>query len=299
MIQQSACEICGAQNWGGVYSGKVRDGVFKKYREGAEVLRCGGCGAERLAEAFCLQPADYESGEYRAKLEQEQDIAAHNSAHDLFQKFPLDVLWPMNFRDKTIADIGCAAGTFLDHVIGTAQRCIGVEPNVFFHDYLRARGVEVYDYAADAAKALPHSVDLAVTLQVIEHTANPRAFLAEIRPLLKPDGMLLVSTPNRHDMLMSLLPDEFPSFFYRTVHRWYFEVESLKACAKLAGYETVWVRHVHRYGLSNAMAWLRDRKPNGWNRLPGIEPAADLMWKAILEQDGRSDNLFVCLRPAA
>jgi hypothetical protein len=70
---------------------------------------------------------------------------------------------------------------------------------------------------------------------------------------------------------MELLPDDFPSFFYRTVHRWYFNVASLAECAKLAGFEVVETQFVHRYGMANAIAWLRDRRPvsNGRSRPAG------------------------------
>jgi SAM-dependent methyltransferase len=295
--QFEACEICGTNDWSLAYSGPIRDGVFQKSRPDTAVGRCGGCGVERLAEAFCMQAAEYESWEYRAKLEQEQDVAAHHAAHDRFQKFALDVLWPQSLRGMAVADVGCAAGTFLDHLRGQVERYVGIEPAGYFHDHLRSIGVEVYNYANEAAAQIGGQIDLAFSLQVIEHTADPRGFLADIKPLLKPDGALLVSTPNRRDMLLELLPDDFPPFFYRVVHRWYFDADSLAACARLAGYAVEWVRPVQRYGLSNMMAWLRDRKPTGWQRLAGIDAVMDAVWQSSLEKSGRADNLFMLLKP--
>jgi len=42
-----------------------------------------------------------------------------------------------------------------------------------------------------------HSVDVVISLQVIEHLWDPGSFLAEARRCLRPGGLLVVSTPNR------------------------------------------------------------------------------------------------------
>jgi SAM-dependent methyltransferase len=291
-----ACEICGADNWTIHYEGPVRDGTFGSLRQGGKVGLCGGCGAARLAENFCLRDEDYQGQEYRERLGQSHEAAEHLAAHDVFQKFSLEALVARPLRGLAIADIGCAAGTFLDHVRGVAGRAIGIEPNVAFHDYLRGRGCEVYPYAGQAAEKIGSAVDLATSFQVIEHTGNPRSFLAEIKGLLKPEGELVVTTPNRDDILLDIVPDDFPPFFYRTVHRWYFDAASLAECARLAGYRVQEVTSLHRYGLSNALAWARDRRPKGWNRLPGITSAVDAAWKTSLEQAGRGDTLVARLK---
>ena len=163
---------------------------------------------------------------------------------------------------------------------------------------MRERGYEVLPYAT-ASKSVIAQVHLATSFQVIEHVINPRAFLAKIRPLLAPDGEVLISTPNRKDILMDLLPEVFPSFFYRTVHRWYFTAETLAACAISAGYEVVDTYFVHRYGMANTLHWLRDRKPSGRERLPAILLLADNLWSIYLAQIGKSDCLYMRLKPRA
>ncbi len=109
---------------------------------------------------------------------------------------------------------------------------------------------------------------------------------------------LVVSTPNREDILMALLPDDFPSFFYRTVHRWFFDKTSLAECARRAGFTVAKTRFVHRYGMANALAWLRDRRPTGRRRIDAIGPLADDLWCSYLEQVGKTDCIYMTLRPA-
>jgi len=292
------CEICGAQGWQTVYQGPVRDGAFGNSVDGAEVARCGGCGVERLAERSCPPESAYETEDYRRKLQQGLDTPSYLASHDELQIFSLTQLWPMSLRGQAIADIGCAGGSFLDHVSGLSSHIIAIEPSSIYHESLKRRGYAVYRYAADAARDFSGRIDLATSFQVIEHTPNPRQFLRDIRSLLKPDGLLVVSTPNRNDILNHLLKDDFRRFFYRVVHRWYFDADSATTCARLAGFEVVDVRHVHRYGMSNALAWLRDRSPTGQERLPGITPFADQVWRGFLEDSGQADTLYVFLKPA-
>lgn len=289
------CEICVAESWIEAYRGSIRDGAFGKHKDQAVIGRCGGCGVERLAEAFTKKDDFYQGPDYRAILEEPADAADLFEQHDMLQLQKLEQLWPESLRGKVIADVGCGAGSFLDHVRGLPARAIAIEPCRDYHDLLVSRGYEVYARAAEAAPPL-RQVDWAFSFSVIEHVGDPRAFLSEIRDLLKPGGRLLISTPNRLDVLMSLLPDAYPSFFYRVVHRWYFDSNSLAGCAERAGLKVLDVRCVHRFGLSNALIWLRDRQPRGRAKLPYVSsPLFDAMWVRGLEAEGVGDYLYAVL----
>lgn len=294
----ASCEICGADLWQVARRGAVRDGAFgRSTGDDAVVGVCGGCGVERLAETFCHDESLYESNAYRTLLRQGSDAASFFAEHDQLQLQQLSVLWPRSLRGKTVADIGCAAGSFLDHVAGLATRTVAIEPCREYHESLREREHAVFPDARMAAEqGVGAAVDLATSFSVIEHVANPRVFLEDIRCLVKPGGSLLVSTPNRRDVLMELLPDAYPGFFYRTVHRWYFDVDSFARCAELAGWRVSESRCLHRFGLSNAMLWLRDRRPSGRASAPSLaDSALDDVWRGHLERSGRGDYLYFWL----
>lgn len=289
------CEICGSETWVEAFYGSVRDGPFGSLTAPTYVARCGGCGVERLDEATAKTEAFYKSPDYRSLLAQPTDPAGFLADHDILQLQNLQQLWPNSLRGKSVADVGCAAGSFLDHISGLAARVIAIEPCEEYHTSLSGRGYETYPFAREAMSA-GVLVDWAFSFSVIEHVDNPRSFLSEISQILKGDGRLVVSTPNRKDVMMSLLPSDYPSFFYRSVHRWYFDRESLAACAHHAGLKVVDIRCAHRFGLSNAMTWLRDRRPGGRTRLPHVgTPFFDDLWARGLEAQDAGDYLFAVL----
>jgi 2-polyprenyl-3-methyl-5-hydroxy-6-metoxy-1,4-benzoquinol methylase len=291
------CAICGSHDWRTVHSGPIRDGAYGKTRE-ARVARCADCGVDRLAEGVCLQAAAYASAEYRERLLQGHDVGRHYAEHDELARFTLDALWPRSLRGKVVADVGCGGGVLLDHVRGVAARIVAIDPAELFAPSLKERGYAWFPSATEAAAEYAGKIDVALSTQVIEHVDDPRTFLQDIGTLLSPEGIALISTPNRADILMEFLPDTFPSFFYRTQHRWAFDAPALARCATRAGLEVIEMRHVHRYGMSNALHWLRDGKPRGRTRVAPIDDALDKHWQAWLESNGRADNLYMSVRRA-
>ena len=291
------CEICGTNSWKIIYEGPIRAGAFGTFRKDAVVANCNGCGVGRLAEADSIDAKAYESSDYREAVAQGLKVEDFFGHADPVQIHHMSAALPYSFRGKTVADIGCGAGSFIDHISGLAAEIIAIEPTTMYQASLGKRGYEVYNYTGEAISARPQSVDYAVAFQVIEHVQNPRTFLAEILTLLKPGGTLLIATPNKGDILMKLLPNEFPPFFYRMVHRWYFDKGSLSRTATEAGFDIESERYGHTMNMSNMLVWLSEKRAVGNKiKLPGIDPTADTLWKTYLESSGQADTLFLTVR---
>lgn len=296
----SACEICGSNSWSEVLKGPIRDGGFGSLTETSTIARCEGCGVERLAENDCKDESFYVGSDYRESLGQGADADAFLRKHDSSQMERLQILEPAIFRGKNVADIGCAAGSFLDHISGLASEIVAIEPGSAYHASLRSRGFRTYDFTRDALEHHDRSIDWAICFETIEHIGDPRTFLAEIVDLLKPDGRVALSTPNRNDALIDLAGTPYRQFYYRVHHRWYFDMDSLKACARTCGLELERVSFVQRYGISNAMTWIRDGRPSGDTKIVEIDDIAlDAAWRRHMESTGRSDWFYAIFRRAA
>lgn len=292
-----ACEICNANDWKNIYQGRIRDGAYGVLTPHSAIIgKCNHCGVERLAEKDCKKESVYEGGEYRALLHESTDSADFFAEHDVLQLERLNVFPPHNLRGKVIADVGCAAGSFADHISGLAAEVICIEPCKLYHDDLLSRGYKVYQYAKGAFAEQRNRIDIAFAFSVIEHVHDPKVFLEDISQILKPCGKLIISTPNREDILMRLLPDTYPNFFYRTVHRWYFDSESIRFCSQAAGFDVADVKCVHRFGIANLLVWLRDRHPVGRKTIDDFNSQSfDNFYKSYLEEKGTGDYLYLIL----
>lgn len=102
-------------------------------------------------------------------------------------------------RDKRVLDAGCGTGYGAAHLARTARSVIGIDISDDAIAYAREHYPDVRFEGAPADKVplTDASVDLVTAFEVIEHLADWRALLDECRRVLAPDGMALVSTPNR------------------------------------------------------------------------------------------------------
>ncbi len=289
------CEICGANDWKLVYSGNIRDGKFGSFKDGCLVGLCLKCHSCRLAEKDCLEDKKYEDETYRKKLDNGLDVNDYFVDHDKQIIFTLNSICPITVRNKIIMDVGCGGGSLLDSLKGLTKKQIAIEPYNNYYNSLKKRDIEVFRNLKEAHGNFQEQIDIAFAIQVLEHTSNPIKFLKDIFKLLKKNGILILSTPNRDDILMEALPDIYPSFFYRVVHRWYFNAKSLVFCAKKSGFKLNEIKYVHRYGFANFINWLKLNKPTGNENLPFLNKLANDFWKGYLEQNGKSDCLYIIL----
>jgi len=248
------CELCGANEWAAVYTGPIRDGSFGRLTPKEHTIyQCARCTVQRLEESACKDDSFYAGKKYRELLGESSEAEAFWSKHDIHQIRNLNMLWPHPIRNRIVADVGCAAGSLLDHISGLASVCLAIDPCREYHSSLRRRGYHVYDSVHGACGDYQGQVDIAFSLATVEHVAHPFEFLSEIGQLIKPGGLFLLSTPNRQDLLMDLLGEDYQRFFYRTVHRWYFDMTSLANLTARCNFEITQKRCAQRFGISNAL----------------------------------------------
>ena len=101
---------------------------------------------------------------------------------------------------KTALDVGCGAGLLAEPLarLGAKVTAIDAAPQVIEVARGHAAGQDLaIDYRHAAVEALDSRFDLVTAMEVIEHVADPGAFLASLAARLAPGGLLVLSTPNR------------------------------------------------------------------------------------------------------
>jgi 2-polyprenyl-6-hydroxyphenyl methylase/3-demethylubiquinone-9 3-methyltransferase len=100
---------------------------------------------------------------------------------------------------KSALDVGCGAGLLAEPLARLGANVTGLDaaPEVIAvaREHANAGGLEI-DYRVGAVEALDGTFDLVTCMEVIEHVADPAAFVHALARRLAPDGLLILSTPN-------------------------------------------------------------------------------------------------------
>lgn len=280
------CKICHSTNLSIVYEGDIRHGKFGNFLKNQQIFECSNCGVQFYKQS----KIDYVSSEYRDLVQKDSSEEMYYKLHDDEQLHNLNILGLHSLRDKDIADVGCGAGSFLDSVSGIAQTKIAIEPFKAYQAILKQKNYTVYSYTEDLIQ-VGQQVDIATSFAVLEHIEDPVRFLSQIKQIVKPGGYILISTPNSQDALLELIGDPYKSFYYRSVHYWYFNQKSLQYIADILGFKNVEFFYKHKFDTSNLIYWLKDHKPTGLKKT-NILSELDPVLISNFEKIQRSNFLY-------
>lgn len=99
--------------------------------------------------------------------------------------------------DIRVLEVGCGAGNVTEKVVG--RRVFGADLSRFILSKAKERLQARVPLVCGAAEHLPYydgSFDCVFCTEVIEHTLEPRAVVAEMMRVLRPLGTLILSVPN-------------------------------------------------------------------------------------------------------
>jgi len=118
----------------------------------------------------------------------------------LNQHWSLDEHSRRPLEGKSALDVGCGAGLLAEPLarLGAQVTAIDAAPELIdvARDHANRQGLSI-DYRVAAVENIDGRFDLITSLEVIEHVADPQAFVEALAKRLAPGGLLILSTPNR------------------------------------------------------------------------------------------------------
>jgi 2-polyprenyl-3-methyl-5-hydroxy-6-metoxy-1,4-benzoquinol methylase len=240
-LQPVPCNLCGT--WEAVQLYAERDGIAdldandlfactsSAYGHCGPIVRCVACGLVRQNPQ--PQPEDLVQAYQEVADERYEEEASGRV--ETFRLALRDI--SRHESGGRLLDVGCHTGIFLDVARQAGWETYGVEPSRWSAERARARGLKVVDRTLAEAGFREGSFDVITMWDVIEHLAQPKEELQRAARLLRPGGLLALSTMNVESWFPRLLRRRWP--WYMQMHLYYFSPRTLRQMLAQTGFEMV------------------------------------------------------------
>lgn len=107
------------------------------------------------------------------------------------------------FAGLRVLDIGCGGGLLSEPMARLGATVVGADaaerniPVARLHAEQSGLEIDYRHTTAEALAAAGEAFDVVLAMEIVEHVADPRGFVATCHDLLKPGGLMVMSTLNR------------------------------------------------------------------------------------------------------
>ncbi len=284
MSQYPPCNLCGARDAVLLYPATAQPGSDVPAAEFActspylaqydDIVRCRRCGliysvAPLAPDAIMDNYGEVEDPTYL--VEEEQRRAAFADSLKLMEKYlnaapapaeahgaAVAALFPTTeggqLTKPRLVEVGAHVGLFLAVAQERGWDAVGVEPSRWAVETGRRRyGVDLHVGDLQSLHLPDASVDAVATWDVLEHFSDPLAELREMRRILKPGGVLALTTINIASPHARLVRGRWP--WLMRMHLFYFTPQTLRAMIEKAGFRVEHIGSQGRLFSLDYLAW--------------------------------------------
>jgi len=209
------------------------------------LVRCGACGLVHVRDFPFAGDLQHVYGEsyYR-------NTSSHVVGYEDYEADEANVLETAQRRLRQISrrkrapghllDVGCAVGFFLEAARERGWQASGIELSSYAAERARTRvGCDVHCGELTDVRLPAGTFDVITLWDVVEHMADPLEQLTECRRIIKPDGLLALSTPDIGSLMAKLTGPRWMGFKLADEHLYYFSRATATELLDRAGFEVV------------------------------------------------------------
>ena len=232
-----------------------KSNIYKKlypstYKRVAGCLSCGLIYTNpRLKNKYLkyLYSKEYFNNTESTHFGYEDYLADENKIVKTFSK-RIDDIEKIAKNKGTLLDIGCATGFFMKAAKDKKWKVEGVEISDFAANYASKR-FKFKIYKDDFLNLdLPKNHYDVVTLwDVIEHFNDPKKSLAGINKILKPGGLLVLSTPDVNSWPSKITRDKWVGYKLSDEHLAYFSDKTMKMLLLQTGFSMIKKKYIGKH----------------------------------------------------
>lgn len=216
----------------------------------AHLCRCATCGL------VCVR--HFPDPEELRKVYSEDYFKSHDSAlmgYDDYARDRYCILKTASRRLDTIErytpargrllDVGCALGFFLEEARRRGWEVDGVDISAHAIQYANEQlGIPARCGMLREAGFEQNSFDVLTMWDVIEHVTDPVEELKYCRDLLKPRGLIVLSTPDVASLVAKITGAKWMGFKLAEEHLYYFSKRTISLALEKAGFEVLEVTSI-------------------------------------------------------
>ena len=165
-------------------------------------------------------------------------------------EFDRDLAGPLPFKGLRLLDIGCGGGLLSEPMARLGAEVTGADaapkniPVAQIHAEQSGLQIDYRNTTAEALADAGEQFDVVLNMEVVEHVADPLAYLTACQRLLKPGGLMICSTLNRNakSFAMAIVGAEWVMrWLSKGTHDWqkFITPDELYALIRQAGLDPV------------------------------------------------------------
>ena len=151
-------------------------------------------------------------------------------------------------RRGRLLDVGCALGFFLELARDNGWDVQGLEISKHAYNYAKNMlKLPVVNKMLEKSRFKSNSFDVVTMFDVIEHLSDPKFTLKEIRRILKPNGLLVITTPDIGSITAKILWRNWEEVSRVREHIYFFSKNTLKKILESLNFEVLRTESAGRF----------------------------------------------------
>ncbi|MFN0093264.1 MAG: methyltransferase domain-containing protein [Dehalococcoidia bacterium] len=229
-MRGEACVVCGAVGRVAVRGAKL-----------AHLWDCAECGLRSVRELASQDELRAVYGESYFQSERSHvvgysDYAADRSCILATASRRLRSIERLLPEKGRLLDVGCALGYFARAALDRGWTAEGLDISAHAVEHARSvEGIEARCGSIEEAGYAPGSFDVLTLWDVIEHVPDPAAYLRACSGLLRPGGVLALSTPDRRSLVAKATGSRWMGYKLADEHLYYFDRRTMADALRTAG----------------------------------------------------------------
>lgn len=191
-------------------------------------------------------PNYYESEDYISHTDAKRNLfeKVYHLVRKISLKKKLKLIESCHAESKTLLDVGCGTGDFIQVAKQNNWKVTGIEPNEQARSIANKKNKNLVFDVNQLVKLQSQSFDVITLWHVLEHLPNLEEDMATFKKLLKPTGTLIIAVPN-YKSYDAQYYKEFWAAYDVPRHLWHFNKASMSKLVNKVSLELVKIKPMY------------------------------------------------------